>query len=242
MKNLLVCLFLVSTFAACTIETDKSGNATFLTDKPNVAQRNFNDTIANRSNPYDYCGQLFMELLQSYNERPRTDADLDTVITAIEQIAQGSAAFNTIKPIFYAAPLPQRVTYLLENKQTCKTTLLQEAGLSVHAVASFGTFISDYISLCTLEEDYNVIYSFIEGYEDTVISDPNFQGVDKKIILITTSIARYSAAARKKRPKKNTDPAWDFLICGIYGSVDGAPSSPAEAVTMALVAAIAENQ
>ena len=242
MKNLVLCLFFVSLFASCTIATEKNDIFNLLEDEVSPVQRIYNDTIANESNPYDYCGQLFSEMLYSYYERPRSVVDLDTVISVIEQIAHRNTAFRTIEPVYYTAPVAGRVAYLLANKETCQTAVFQDAGLSSHASLCLDTFITDYRSLCSLEDKYSVIYNFVKDYERAVLADLSLADFEKKVILVSSSIARYSAAAKKKRPKKNTDPAWDFLICGIYGSIDRVSSSSAEAITMALVVAIGENQ
>lgn len=241
MKNLL-CLTVLFLFASCDIETAKEYISTTTLDDTPVVNRVLIDSIANKSNPYDYCGQLFLEMLDVYYETPRDSVDLETLISEIGEIAAKVPAFNSIKSIDYKSPSAERVHYLVSFKDTCFPEVLMDSGISGTAVNSFSLFVKDYVALCSSEADYDAIYNFVVHYESLVLSDLSIHSRDKELILITTSVARHSAAAKRKRPKKNTDPAWDFLICGIYGSIEGASSSPAEAITFALVSSIAENQ
>lgn len=241
MKNLL-CLTLVLLFASCEMETEKKFSSNATLDDVSVMQRVLIDSIENKNNPFDYCGQLFLEMLDVYYETPRDSVALDTLISEIEHIAQNVPAFHSIKLMGYQTPLVERVHYFVTFKDTCLPSVLLDAGMSEPAVLSFSTFVKDYLAICSSEADYGAIYKFVVDYEALVLRDLRMTSRDKELILITTSVARHSAAAKRKRPKKNTDPAWDFLICGIYGSIEGASSSPAEAITLALVSSIAENQ
>ncbi|WP_432671727.1 hypothetical protein [Flavobacterium sp. SM2513] len=242
MKNLLLCLLLVFFCASCEVETAKFESTHPLPEAVTLGQRSLTDSLSNSNNPYDYCGQLFLELHQAYFVGVRDSLALDALVLAVERVSEESAGFTAIKPRVYQAPLPERVRYFVTSKDSCLTTVLDGSGLSEAAASSFNAFVLEYLSLCASSADYPSIYSFVYHYEATVLGDLRFNAFDQKVLLISSSVARYSAAAKKKRPKKNTDPAWEFLICGIYGSLEGAASSPAEAVTLALAAAIAENQ
>lgn len=241
MKNLLF-LMLVSFCASCDLETEKLYSVPASLDEEPFMQRASSDSIANKSNPYDYCGQLFLEMVETYYETPRSAVHLDTLISEIEHIAHRIPVFGTVKPVAYQPPFAARVQYFVTNKDVCLSPILLDAALSAPAVLSLSTFVHDYLAVCEVASDYSAIYNFVVQYEDSIMSATHLSARDKKTILITTSVARHSAVAKRKRPKKNTDPAWDFLICGIYGSIEGASLSSAEAVTWAVVSAIAENQ
>lgn len=241
MKNLLVSFVLISLLASCDLEREPLTSIPIFPDEV-LAQRVFTDSIANPSNVYDYCGQLFSELHEAYYATSRDSVGLDTLVLDFERVASGVIAYTAIKPLDYQSPLPERIHYFVAGKDTCLSSVLKGTGISAPAAFGFSVFLEKYLILCASGVDYAVINSYVQHYEASVMGDSRFNAFDKKALLITTSIARYSAAAKKKRPKKNTDPAWDFLICGIYGSVEGAASSPAEAISLAVAAAIAENQ
>lgn len=241
MKKLLLSFVLISLLASCDLEREPLTSASLFSDGV-LAQRELTDSIANPNNAYDYCGQLFSELHEAYYATSRDSVGLDTLLLEVERVASGVIAYTAIKPLDYQSPLPERIHYFVAAKDTCLSSVLKGTGISALAASGFSEFLEEYLILCDSTADYAVIYSYVQHYEASVIGDSRFNAFDKKVLLITTSIARYTAAAKKKRPKKNTDPAWDFLICGIYGSIEGAASSPAEAISLAVAAAIAENQ
>lgn len=107
---------------------------------------------------------------------------------------------------------------------------------------SLDSFVNSLLSLLDKEDNCDVFYDFVVNYEATIINNPLLTERDKRIILTTSSIARHTTYRAMKRPKKNTDPDWDLLIGNIMGGTDGAIYNRAEAITMALVTGIAQNQ
>jgi len=97
------------------------------------------------------------------------------------------------------------------------------------------------LSLCETEDDYEVIYNYIVAYETIVLKSTSFTESDKRVALITTSVARHSAYYRKKRPKKNKDPEWDLMVGNIIAATDGAATGIQESVMRALIVGIAQN-
>jgi hypothetical protein len=240
MKNLLLSFVLISLLASCDLERAPLTTTTLFSDEV-LVERVLTDSIANPHNSYDYCGQLFSVLHDAYYATSRDSVDIATLVLDVERVADGVIAYSAIKPLDYQSPLPERIRSFVAAKDTCLSSVLDGTGISAAAASEFSTFLEEYLVLCSSTLDYAVIYSYVLHYEESLLSDSRFDAFDKKVLLSTTSIARYSAA-KKKRPKKNTDPAWEFLICGIYGSIEGAASSPAEAISLALASAIAENQ
>lgn len=93
-------------------------------------------------------------------------------------------------------------------------------------------------SLKLLENDeYERIYQFIIFYESTVIASDQFTSEDKRIILITSSISRFSLYYGRKRKDKD----WDSSVGNRAGAFSGAVSNSLTAVTNALVAGIMSN-
>ena len=87
----------------------------------------------------------------------------------------------------------------------------------------------------------DVLSDFVIKYENAVIANPAFTTNDKKVMLITTSIARHSTYMARKKPKKNTDPDWIIFVGNIIAGTEGSEDGAAKAVTMALVTGIAQN-
>ena len=245
MKNLCLCLILLSFFTSCEMDNNSFKVVELQTnsiDHLNSVRRLANDTIANSTNPFDYSGQLFSEILEIYYANHTDMVDSGVLVLEVEKITQSIPAFESIRPTFYQMASAEQVDYFVSQKNTCMTSVLHRSGMTALAKTSLLGFITQYVRLCTQEEQYSTLYNFIVNYETSVINHSDFTETDRKVLLVTTSIARYSAAVPKKKPKKNTDPAWEFLICTLYGSIDGANRSPAEAITLAVSSGIAENQ
>ena len=244
MKNLCLCLLVLVFFTSCDDSSEQmdTTNLTINEDANNsLAYRSDDLMPENSANPYDYSGQLFLEILSAYYESNPKPADVIGIVARIDSIAQQNPGFNEMKPAFYHAPSLERIQYFIMNKQSCLETVVDSSGISTTAELSLIGFIDTYLTLCSGEGSYEVVHEFVIGYEKDIIASSLLSATDKQVILVTTSIARHSAATKKKRPKKNTDPLWDLLICTVYGSIENAKSSPAEAVTLALASGIVEN-
>lgn len=203
--------------------------------------RSSTDIAANESNPYDYSGRLFSEILNVYYNSDTLFTDIDGIVNQVERIAANHSEFESIKPAFYQYPSKNRIEYFINHKYSCMDSVLDSTGLSSGAKISLTNFMNSYLLLDSSKVEFDSVYKFVIAHEDSIYKNPLLSEMDKKVILITTSIARYSAATKKKKPKKNTDPAWDFLICTLYGSAENAESSPAEAIALAVASGIAEN-
>ncbi len=241
MKNLFLGLFAVILFTAC---EDSTENPVVRTDATNlqVSLRKDNVVAQNRINPYDYAGQLFGEIFDTYHDSKTLPNSADEIVQRVESIANENIMFLAFKPLSYEQAKPARVEFFDTNKITAANSVIGGSKLSANAKQSLTTFLEDYTIWCIHEQNYSTVHENICAYEFGVIQDEMLTASDKEIILVTTSIARYSALAKKRRPKKNTDPAWDLLICTVIGSAENAERSPSEAVTLALAAGIYENR
>lgn len=245
MKNLCLCLLLFSFCISCDVSSEYAETTNLAADTAStnaLANRSGNVMPENKDNPYDYSGRLFLELLTTYYESTSLPTDVIGIVARIDTITKRNNGFEQIKPALYQVPSLERVQYFVLNKGTCLESVVDSSGVSAVAKLNLMGFIDTYLTLCSSEESYEAVHEFVVAYEEGIIANSLLSATDKQVILVTTSIARHSAATKKKRPKKNTDPLWDLLICTVYGSIENAHSSPAEAVTLALASGIAENK
>jgi hypothetical protein len=110
-----------------------------------------------------------------------------------------------------------------------------------NARASFKTFITDLLIACEEEDDYQVLYDTIVAYEAGIYNNTLLSVEDKSTILITTSVTRHLVYARKKKPKKDKDPEWQYMVGNIFATLDGADDSIEDAIMKGLVTGIVEN-
>lgn len=195
----------------------------------------------NSDNPFDYAGRIHNEILEAYYQQESIPTNLMDIADRIEILAAYNKDFVSIRKPFYEAASIERAQYIINNKYSCLPEIISGSNLTLYGKVSLEAFINSSLELTRTNEDYEVIYDFIVTYESEVVSNSRLTEEDKQTILITSSILRHSASLAKKKPKKNTDPAWDKLICNIYGTAEDANKGVAEAITMGLICGIAEN-
>lgn len=239
MKNFYQSLIILTFFSACSNEGDLSiddtdaTHSTYHSKSPEIP--------ANTDNDYDIAGQIHNEILAAYCESTPQPTTLEGVMGLLEAKTTANPNFFFIKELTYTPPFGDRVLHIANLKGDAIDEVINGSGLSTIAKTSFNLFVTSLLRQVATQENYQPIYDFIVGYEAQVKANPVFSSKDKEVILITTSIARHSVYLKKKRPKKNTDPDWDWMTGNIMGGTDGASSGTAEAISMALAVGIFEN-
>lgn len=243
MKNLYSCLILLLLLVSCSPETDL---ATATTDSDNVPppietiQRGV-ELPANPDNVYDNAGQLHNAIFETYYSGSPLPGSIDSIAVLAESIGSANSPFQALKGSGYVPVSPTRVAYIISHQSTCVDEILTASSLSTESKLSLADFIDDVTALYATEADYETIYNFIVSYETAVIQNSQMTQGDKKIILTTSSIARYTTYMGRKKPKQNADADWTVFITSIAGAVEGASSGTAEAIMMAFVTGVAEN-
>jgi len=242
MKTMYLFLFFISFFYSCNNDSDLklTTKSTSLLAKDS-GNEGVPDVRANANNPYDYAGRLHNELADSYFASGNLPVTLAGIITRVETLANSNAAFFAIEGNLYQPLSAVRLQYILDNPYVSRTDVIANSALSVKAKSSISTFIDQVLPLCSSNAGYNVIYDFVVAYESTLLSDPMLTSYDKKVLLTTTSIVRYSAHKRK-RPKKNTDLDWELNVTHLVGSLDGSATGTSEAIVEALSLGIVNHQ
>ncbi|MFA6273956.1 MAG: hypothetical protein WC662_02240 [Candidatus Paceibacterota bacterium] len=160
----------------------------------------------------------------------------------MESLANSNSTFTALKDTNYQPVSQVRVQYLLEHQSTCVADVISNSSMTAAAKLSLADFINSLVVFFPTELNGDVISDFVIKYEDTVLTNPAFTTNDKRIMLVTTSIARHSAYMARKKPKKNTDPDWTILVVNIVAAADGAENEMAKSVSQSLVGGIASNQ
>ncbi|TBX66119.1 hypothetical protein EZL74_11055 [Flavobacterium silvisoli] len=198
---------------------------------------------ANKNNPFDRVGKIHNEILFSYYYNDNYPSTIPEIITTVTNIANMTQSFRVlIKEIPYNFCSTERVVYIASRLESCQNEIIDASLESIEAKESLDNFISSFLFLCNSQEDYSSIHDYVVSYENEVLENAKYSEKEKKVLLITTSIARYSAYAKKKKPKKNKDPEWALMVGNILASVDGADESEEEAIMRAVVTGIVENK
>ncbi|WP_295334323.1 hypothetical protein [Flavobacterium sp.] len=243
MKFFSLCFFLFSLFISC--------SSSELTAEAPIDNHSFYRLVdlgydldaRNAANPYDDVGQVHNELLLTYYYADSLPSTFNGIVTTLTSIANNNSSFTDLHknvPYEFSNAAENRVLAIMTEQDSCLTAVIDSSVVGQVARDSLDDFVHDFLDLCDTEEDYSVIYDYVVAYEDAVLK-LTWSAEDKRVVLITTTVARHSAYAKKKRPKKNKDPDWSYLVWNIIATIDGADEGEAEAVMRGLVAGVVEN-
>lgn len=231
MKRISVCMILIS-ILSCSQPEDQSASVLMAKDDIRSA--------ANPANPYDETGQVFDQVLDAYYAGYRPASTTTGIILQIEPAAFSVANFSALASTGYTSPLASRLDYFASNPLTAAASAISTSSLTQAGRTHLAQFVITSLPLCESVASFDEVYDIVLAYENSVLASSQLTVPDKRIILATTSVLRYSAR-RKRKPKKNTDHDWEINMTNIAPTIEGASQSPASAVTWAGAAGIFEN-
>lgn len=241
----ITCLTCSFALESCSTDSLMSADATKSTTTKNQNDSNNKDVYTmpiNSDNPYDSAGRIHNELLETYFASENLPQSILAIADSVESIAHNHSEFNSMKSADYHAVSAVRVQHVISQNKTGISDIINDTDMTAPAKLSLNSFVNSLLLLCEMEDSCEVLYDFVVSYETGILTNPLMTERDKQIILTTSSIARHSTYLAKKRPKKNTDPDWIIFVGNIIGGAVGADYEKAEAITMALVTGIVQNQ
>jgi len=228
MKTLLVpglCLALM--FASCT--TDSTDDALYNTSNTPIAAQATPSFLrtgsgpANTNNLYDYTGQLYNEILD-YAVAHSTGTGVSNVVTDVSTAAASNSGFTAISSGYTGLTITT-VSWVLSNSSNDQT-IINNTGASSRGRQELNDFVD--LMEALPNRSYDESYDAIASFEHDVINDSTLNSLDKRIILSSTSIARYSLY---RTFNLGGDKSWDKHKTGIYGGITGADASAAKGIT-----------
>lgn len=184
----------------------------------------------NPENVYDYAGKLHNDLLETYlagNYQYSTIAQISEQVEAIVAMNNDVALLNleTSVPIN-----PEEIQAIVNNPGAKLGDAIANSSMTSAAKISLSSFMN--AALLWKSEEYGAIYQSIISYESAVMANTEFSGEDKRIILTTSSIARYSLYYDKKPPY---DEDWGTSVGNRVGGVSGAIDNSLTAISRSLI-------
>lgn len=233
MKNasLLLILFFSFIIFSCTSEDavhDLTSNKKISLMKPKMILLG----PENIANPYDSLGRLHNEILEIYLTTSTGSAVIEDIMAQIQSIGL-SNAINIVQDCSAPSSI-NIINTIINNPQNSATTIIENSILTVEAKIKITALLETLSALKA--RPYEDIYEFITMYESNILSNNLLNSEDKRILLTTSSIARYSIYYKKKK-----DRDWDTSIGSYLGAVVGALDSLLSPVIMALVTGITQN-
>lgn len=205
-----------------TAQTDVASKDRFIVKNLNVP--------TNTANQYDYLGKIHSEVLDDYLNNYSSTVVIPVVTANVDITANSNTLFNTINSNYKGLKATD-VQWIISNI-LYPVNIINSTSLSTQGKTVLGPFINQ---LDTYQNvTYKTAHDSIVAYEATVAANASLNTNDKRIILTTTSIARYSIAYAKDKGRR-----WDKTRTGITASINGVDI--AESVTKSIAANIVAN-
>lgn len=194
----------------------------------------------NSKNPHDVAGFLSSEISLEYYGTSLRDTSQSSIITDIVALANSNIAFNQLSPEAYFFTDIQTLNQVLSVSDTDSllTSSIQFAILDSDLQIRFEDFIHNIMVNCLNEQSYSSLYDDIVSFESGVQNNFLINEGDRRVVLITTSLLRYQIKQKRKRPKKNTDRDWDYMITTLGATAVGAKIDIQNAIILSLITEI----
>lgn len=234
MKKLLWIITLISPFllTSCTDELVIEPETNALHNE--ILQRKGLLTPRNCINPYDTIGKIQNMVLDIYLSANHNHGTIEEINEEIKSITNNfsNISLESISSTYSPIGL---ISDIVNSPGNSLNTIITNSHLTNHAKLSLTGFIDSLLFLQA--EEYEDIHELIITYESFVIENMTLNNEDKRVILTTSSIARYSFYYEKKRKDKD----WETSVGNIAASVSGALENSLTAVSMALVTGLSQN-
>jgi hypothetical protein len=238
MKNYFILLVYTFLFISC----DPPASEEIVSDINNYSKKYETVSPVNLSNAYEFVGQVYADVLDSYYADPYLPKDADSIIEKVNLEAHKHVFFDNLPLADYNLIPQSRISYLVSDGEVALDLIVSDSSLPLVAKENFRSFVSTVLSKVDNEEDYTAIYNYVILYESTIQDAVQLSPSEKEYLLTVTSIIRHSVYARKKRPKKNTDLDWYWLTAKFSGALEGAQHGQTHAILTALKAGIMTNK
>jgi len=203
--------------------------AIYETNDLTTTQKNGLFIPSNETNPFDYAGQAYFNILDIYlNDNP-----------APSDIAEVKKRIGTLFATFFDSGLQQSPRqFTLPKLLDCPACEMDSALDSSSLSAAGRNGIKDFISEISQREssEFSDIYFHILNFESSVFDNPNLTTEDKRVLLSITSIVRYAFYFSKGRD----DQDWDVSV-GNKAAVIGTLESLEYGVYLSVVTAVCVN-
>ena len=212
---------------SCTAENSDFNENEAVNGISALAKTVHNPLPENAGNPYDITGRLYFDIRNAYSGNS-SNSTLEQIALSVDAIAFENADFMMLRGSVASNVNIELINEVIYNPKGTLEEIIAASSLSILAQASLTQFIDTVEAI--ENEEYDDIYSYIISYE-TVILSSNFSEEDSRVLLSTSSIARYELY-RKKRPR---DRDWETSVGNIVAAAGGALDTSALAIKTSVV-------
>ncbi|MBP4137243.1 hypothetical protein [Flavobacterium geliluteum] len=240
MKNISFPLVILSLLLFCctteTIDPLKSVGSKVSNQKLTLSERLVPEgSPENLANIYDFAGKIHNDILDIYLSSNDQDTTIAQISQQIEKIAVQNNEFMLLNSGTNISVNFIVIQEIINSPQTLKDQTIANSTMTSGAKKS----LSDFMNVIALwhDDSFAEIYEFIISYETAVMTNEVFNSEDKRIILTTCSIIRYSVYY----DKENKDKDWNTSRGHGVGALSGAMEHTGVAIKRSLVTGIRLN-
>ncbi|MFV5703026.1 hypothetical protein ACM55F_14230 [Flavobacterium sp. XS2P12] len=193
-------------------------------------------TPENPENVYDYAGKLHNDLLETYSAGNYQYSTIAQISEQVHAIAAGNSDVALLNLEPNLSDNFEEIQEIINNPEAKLEEAISNSSMTNAAKISLSSFMN--AALLWENEEYGAIYQSIISYESAVMTNANFSAEDKRIILTTSSIARYSLYSDKQPPH---DEDWESSVGNRVGGVSGAIDNSFTAISRSLITGIVIN-
>ncbi len=217
---------------SCSIPDEITEETEVITKLNEVLLKNSELIPQNNANEYDSIGILQNHLLDIYLSANHNHTSIEEVNDEIQSlIFVGTGLFNSIPTHLVV----DQIIDIMNSPESSLNTIISNSHLTNEAKSNLTDFIDSLLLL--QDEEYEDIYQFIIFYESSVIENRLLNNEDKRVILITSSIARHSIYYERNQNDKD----WEVSVGNITAAVYGALEDSLTAINFSLVTGISLN-
>lgn len=233
MKNfLLMLVIIVSLLVSCTNEnmdenTTLVENSLGKTKSTHSGKMIQTTSPENPDNPYDIAGKIHNDILDSYLTASYPFTTIVQISHTVDSISASHNDFSILE-----ATLPWNFGEIQETVDTPHLKLEQaiaNSGMTNAAKICLANFMNSIVLWET--DEYEVIHPTLILFETSVINNTQFTNEDKRIILTTSSIARYSIYYAKEIKDKD----WGTSVGNRVAALQGAIANSSTAVNRSVL-------
>jgi hypothetical protein len=232
MKTLFFILAGLFLFTSCS--SDYDGSVTGSHALISSSGLKMGDDPSNGFNPYDVYGAMYLafeEFFITGDTLPKAYVQLVTELTAL--VESDSLFVSMQEPTFQL--LNETQLNKLQDYFPLYDAYIGSTPFSPKEQYYMNALLRAVSPLYEKDTSYATIYATIVAVEGLVATDVVMTTAEKQTVFVLSSLFRHAAYAKRKRPKKNTDPEWDLLVIHFMGSVEGLSYGSASAITGALL-------
>lgn len=229
MKNFLISMLAVLALS-CTNDYVTENSISNIKKKDALSKKNAGLNPENTANAYDIAGKIHNDLLDAYLSGNFSDQTISTISSKIDSISFLNSDLQNL-PSHYPVNFHE-IQGIVDSPEMQLEQIIANSSMSMASKNCLSEFMSS--AALWQNSDYDAAYQSIISFEAAVINNQQFTAEEKRIILTSSAITRYSLYYASERKDKD----WETSVGNRVGAVQGALSNSATAVTRSLLTGI----